>query len=69
MILELNKNDGEVVFVAEKIVLEPQKKTIIKAPKKGKKVTQKEYEKIVIEKSAEMSQEMGGSGTIFKIGN
>ena len=43
---------------------------MIKAPKKGKKVSQEEFEAIVDEKTKEMEEEMGGSGGIqIKIRN
>lgn len=68
--LIMEVSDGKTVILCSKIVLNTKDKKEIKAPKKGKKVTQEEYDKIVAEKMQEM-QEMGrGSGSrgSFRIG-
>lgn len=63
MILELNIDNGDRTIVAQDIRFETQDADILKAPKKGKKVTKEAFEKIVTEKTKEMEEEMGGRGT------
>lgn len=57
LILELH--DGETTFLCTKIVLSPQQKIEIKAPKNGKKVTQKEFDDIKEKKLNSMKNEDG----------
>lgn len=52
LILELN--DGNVTYLCSKIVLNPEKPIEIEEPKKGKKITAEEFEKL----SQEMAQKM-----------
>ena len=52
LILEINR--GRKQLIATKIVLNPKEKVEIKAPKKGKVITQKEYDKIMKKKMEEM---------------
>jgi GLPGLI family protein len=70
--LILEVTDGKTVILCSKIVMNTKDKKEIKAPKKGKEVTQAEYDKIVMEKMAEMremNQGQGGrGGTQFRIG-
>jgi GLPGLI family protein len=70
--LILEVTDGKTVILCSKIVMNTKDKKEIKAPKKGKEVTQAEYDKIVTEKMAEMremNQGQGGRGrTQFRIG-
>lgn len=70
--LILEVTDGKTVILCSKIVMNTKDKKEIKAPKKGKEVTQAEYDKIVMEKMAEMremNQGQGGRGrTQFRIG-
>ena len=69
--LILEVNDGKTTVLCSKVVLNAKDKVEIKAPTKGKEVSQKEYDKIVIEKLQEMS-EMGGpgrGGMQIRIGN
>lgn len=54
LILEIN--DGKTVILCSKVVLNSKEKVAIKAPTKGKVVTQTEYNKIVTEKMQEMRQ-------------
>lgn len=63
MILELDINEGKRTLLAEKVTLTPNEKGTITKPKKGKKVSRAEYEKIVEEKTKEMEEQMGGSGS------
>ena len=58
--LILEVNDGRTAILCTKIVLNPAEKTVIKEPSKGKKVSQKEYDKIVAEKMEEMSERFRG---------
>lgn len=58
--LILEVSDGKTVILCSKIVINPKDKATIKAPTKGKVVTQKEYDKIVLEKMEEMKQMNGG---------
>lgn len=59
LILELNS--GRTTILCTKIEINPKDKVDIKAPTKGKVVTQGEYAEIVKDKMKEM-QEMGGRG-------
>ena len=69
MILKLDRNDGEIIIEAKNVELKKLDKKAIKAPKKGKKVTQEEFEKIRDEKIKEMEAEMGGGGNRIIIKN
>ena len=61
--LILEVNDGQSAILCSKIVLNADEKIKIKEPTKGKKVNQKEYDKIVSEKIEEMSERFqGGKG-------
>ncbi len=54
--LILEVNDGRTAILCNKIVLNSTEKEEIKAPSKGKKVNQEEYDKILAEKMKEMSE-------------
>lgn len=54
--LILEVHEGKNTIVCTEIVLNPTEKVKIKEPKRGKKVTRKEYEKIVQEKVKEMNE-------------
>ncbi|MFK8009678.1 MAG: GLPGLI family protein [Saprospiraceae bacterium] len=70
MILKLDRNAGEMVVVATSVELKEIEKKTLKAPQKGKKVTQEEFQKIQEEKMKEMNEEFGeGSGTRIIIRN
>ncbi len=73
--LILEVQDGNTSILCSKIVLNPKEKSDISEPKKGKVVTQKEYDKIVEEKTKEMRERMrnereksGGGGHRIRIG-
>ncbi len=73
--LILEVQDGNTHILCSKIVMNPKEKSEIKAPKKGKVVTQKEYDKIIEEKTKEMRERMrnereksGGGGHRIRIG-
>ncbi|MHA3787752.1 GLPGLI family protein [Flavobacterium hauense] len=65
--LILEVNDGMTSLLCSKLVLSPKERKVIKAPKKGKKVTRAEYIKIEEEKAKELEQ-MGDGGTIMIMG-
>ncbi|WP_281298109.1 GLPGLI family protein [Flavobacterium limnophilum] len=63
--LILEVNDGKTVILCSKIVLNPKEKAVIKAVTKGKVVTQKEFDEIMIKKMEEfreMNQGRPGNG-------
>lgn len=57
--LILEVNDGNKMTLCSKIVLNPKQKLEIKKPKKGKKVTRKEFEKINEEQLEKMKNSSG----------
>jgi GLPGLI family protein len=61
MILEIDINNGERMTTASKITLEPIPADIIQTPKKGKKVSLEQFQKIQAEKMKEMGSENGGA--------
>ncbi|MEE9348637.1 MAG: GLPGLI family protein [Flavobacteriaceae bacterium] len=71
LVLELHQD--KMHFVCTKLVLNPKEKVEIKAPKKGKKITAKKFEDMMLEKSKEMMKQFkggrkkgkGNSNTIF----
>lgn len=70
--LILEVNDGKTVILCSKVVLNPKTKSEIKAPTKGKEISQKEFDETSIKKMQEMRemyQGRGGNGGIqFRIG-
>lgn len=54
LILELHED--KMHYVCTKIVLNPSEKIVIVAPKKGKEINQKDFEKIMKKKSEEMME-------------
>ncbi len=58
--LIMEVKDGKTVILCSKIVLNPKDKVVIKMPKKGKKVTKKEYEAL-IEKQMESMKDSKGN--------
>lgn len=68
LILEVNA--GNTVILCTKIVMNSEEKILIEAPKKGKEVTQQEYNKIMLEKIEEMSEQFRGrGGNSIRLGN
>lgn len=71
LILEIS--DGNTQILCTKIVMNPKEKSTIREPKKGKIVTQKEYDKMVEDKTKEMRERFrnerkkSGSGGHFRI--
>jgi len=63
LVLGVDINDGEQIIEATSVELKPVDIEILKKPRKGKKVTEEEYQAIVEEKMKEMGAEgEGGSG-------
>ena len=60
--LVLEVNDGDQSILCSRIVLNPEKAINIKAPNKGKKVTQSEYDAIQEKKMAEMREQFQSDG-------
>ena len=58
LILEIN--DGELTLVCSKLVINPKEKIEITEPKKGKEVTQEEFEAIMDKKSKETMEQFHG---------
>ena len=67
--LILEVNDGRTAILCSKLVLNSQEKLKIEAPKKGKEVSQEEYDSILAEKMEEMSERFrsGGRGNGARI--
>lgn len=69
--LILEVSDGKTIVLCSKVVLNAKEKAEIKAPTKGKEVTQAEYDEIVTKKVQEMQemyQSQGGRGMQMRIG-
>ena len=66
--LILEVNDGKTVILCSKVVLNSKEKVEIKAPNKGKEISQKEYDETVTKKMKEMSEMNGGPGGGFRMG-
>ncbi len=60
--LIMEVSSGKTTVLCSKIVINPKDKKEIKAPKKGKQVTQKEYEKTFMQKMEEFQQMGRGRG-------
>lgn len=60
--LILEVSDGKTTVLCSKVVLNPKEKAEIKAPAKGKKVTQAEFDETVLKKVEEMRQMYQGGG-------
>ena len=65
MILEVNIDDGQRIITASNVDLKELDKKAIETPKKGKKVTQEEFDAIVEAKTKEMREQYGGSGNVI----
>ena len=60
--LIMEVNDGKTVIMCSKLVMNVKDKMEIKAPTGGDKVTQKEFDDIMMKKMKEMSEMGGGPG-------
>lgn len=71
MVLEVNIDDGKRTLLAQSIDFDTPVKEFLSKPKKGKKVSKEEFDKIVEEKMKEMGAEgaAGGSTIMIKIGH
>ena len=58
--LILEVNDGDLTILCSKITINPKKAIEISEPKKGKQVTQEEYDSIMLKKMEEMSEQYRG---------
>ena len=65
LILVLNIDDGQRSFVAKGVSLDPVEAGVIVPPKKGREVTQEEFDAIVSEKMKEMDMTRSGNGTFI----
>lgn len=65
--LILEVNDGKTSILCSKIIMNSKEKVEIKAPSKGKVVTQKEYDEIVVKKTAEMREMYGNQRDAVKL--
>jgi GLPGLI family protein len=61
--LILEVNDGDLTILCSKITINPKKAIEISEPKKGKQVTQEEYDKIMMKKMEEMNEQYRGRGS------
>ena len=65
LVLEVVTNNGDNTITAKSIELAEVDKADISKPKKGKKVTREQYDKIVEEKMKEMGAQQGEGGGTF----
>lgn len=69
--LILEVSDGKTIILCSKVVLNAKEKVVIKAPTKGKVISQKEYDETVTKKIEEMREQFknGGGRPSFRMGN
>jgi GLPGLI family protein len=69
--LILEVSDGKTMILCSKVVLNAKEKVAIKAPTKGKVISQKEYDETVTKKMEEMREQFknGGGRPSFRMGN
>lgn len=60
--LILEVSEGRTAILCAKITMNPKEKIAIEAPKKGKKISQKEYQETMAKKALEMSEQFRGRG-------
>lgn len=65
-VLAVNGEEGRYVVEATKVTLGKVVEGVIVKPKKGKKLSQEEFEKVLEEKRKEMNEAYGGKGVIIK---
>ena len=58
--LILEVNDGTTTIICSKVIINPKEKLDIKLPKKGKAITQKEFNDITTKKMEEMAEQFQG---------
>ena len=66
MILEISIDDGQTLIRADKVELMNLEEAI-NPPKKGKKISQEDYDAMVEAKTKEMEEEMGGNTMRMRI--
>ena len=67
--LILEVNDGKTTIICSKIVMNVKEKAEIKAPTKGKEISQKDYDEVVTQKMKEMMDMNGGKpGPFMRMG-
>ncbi len=62
MILSVSVDDGQTVYSATEVKLDPVDPAVIKAPEEGEEVSSEEYEKIVAEKLEEIEMRRRSRG-------
>ncbi len=62
LVLQVDQKDGDHTLTAQSVEFSAVNKSLLKKPKKGKKVSREEFDTIVKEKMEEMGAEGGGSG-------
>ena len=62
--LILEVNDGKTVILCSKVVLNPKVKAEIKAPTKGKSISQREFDETVVKKTEEYRSMNPGRGDV-----
>lgn len=68
--LILEVNDGKTTILCSKVVMNTKEKAEIKAPTKGKAISQKDYDETVMKKLQEMSEMNPGRGGMqIRMGN
>jgi GLPGLI family protein len=60
--LILEVNDGQTTILCSKIILNPKNKAVIIASRKGKVISQKDYDELVIKKMKEFRERNSGQG-------
>lgn len=67
LIMELSIDEGDRTYSLKSLDMVAPDTELLVPPKKGKKVSQAEFDKIQAEKMKEMEMENGGSGTMIKV--
>ena len=67
LILMMRIDDGQRSYVAKTMDLSQLEEGAVSPPKKGKKISQKEFDKIVAEKMKEMEMTESGRGTFIHV--
>jgi GLPGLI family protein len=67
MILKIDIGNGRKVIEAKKVELAKPEAELLTAPKKGKKITRKEYDEILEKKLKEQAELEGGDGNTIRI--
>jgi GLPGLI family protein len=65
MILEASAMGGKLLITAQRADMNAPDEKLLAKPKEGKKVSRKEFTKIVAEKTKEMQEQYGGKGNVI----